>query len=364
MKRHLVLNQWFDWFVPGDTNDTRLFHSDASDYVRVCPPQLGQGYFQEIPLREDLSIRIIDYTLKHELFVDTLGDRNCLKFQFQLAGKEPGYSCFSPDFGTRDFDINLADKRIFLVEVIFKATSFSTYFHQFVERLSPPLQQLSKEIVQSIYQYYIGKPIAATAVLERIVNYPVTSEQPPFEQILPASLYTKFTSIDCARRCIITTRMYNIIEQILNCPYRSLNRCKYLERKALNLVALYLDNLVKPQSNQLQHDDLTAIYQAEESIRTNLENPPPIKILTRQVGLNRLKLNQGFHQVYHTTPFGYLKKCRLAKARRLLMTSELSVEQIASTVGYTSRRGFATAFYQEFGLNPKKFQIQALNLAS
>ncbi|MEM7714754.1 MAG: AraC family transcriptional regulator, partial [Cyanobacteria bacterium P01_A01_bin.68] len=201
-------------------------------------------------------------------------------------------------------------------------------------------------------------------VLERMVNSPITSEQLPLEQILPPPLYTKFTSMDCARRGPMTPRMYHIIEQILNCPYRSLNRRKYLERKALNLVSIYLDNVVKPQSNQLQYDDLTAIYQAEEFIRTHLENPPPIKILTRQVGLNRLKLNQGFHQVYHTTPFGYLKKCRLAKAKRLLMTSELSVEQIASTVGYTSRRGFATAFYQEFGLNPKKFQIQALNIAS
>ncbi|MEO1187072.1 MAG: AraC family transcriptional regulator, partial [Cyanobacteria bacterium J06636_27] len=158
--------------------------------------------------------------------------------------------------------------------------------------------------------------------------------------------------------------MYEIIEQILSCPYQGLTRRRYLEGKALDLVGLRLDCLVQPQLNQLKSDDLAGIYQAEEILRTHLENPPSIELLTRWVGLNRLKLNQGFHHVYHTTPFGYLRNCRLAKARWLLMTSELSVEQVAANVGYTSRSRFATAFRRQFGLNPKTFQIQAWNRAS
>lgn len=150
----------------------------------------------------------------------------------------------------------------------------------------------------------------------------------------------------------------------ISCSYRGLTRRRYLESKALDLVALRLDCLVKPQFNCLKSDDLVAIYQAEGILRTHLENPPSIQLLTLWVGLNRLKLNQGFDRVYHTTPFGYLRKCRLAKARRLLMTSELSIEQVASKVGYTSRSRFATAFRQDFGLNPKMFQVQSLNRAS
>ncbi|MCJ8283558.1 MAG: hypothetical protein MJK14_28190, partial [Rivularia sp. ALOHA_DT_140] len=65
MRRHLVLERLHDWLVPGNINDTRLFHSEASDYIRLCPPQFGQGYIQEIPLREDLVLIIIDYTLNH-----------------------------------------------------------------------------------------------------------------------------------------------------------------------------------------------------------------------------------------------------------------------------------------------------------
>ncbi|MEO0827336.1 MAG: helix-turn-helix transcriptional regulator, partial [Cyanobacteria bacterium J06642_9] len=78
----------------------------------------------------------------------------------------------------------------------------------------------------------------------------------------------------------------------------------------------------------------------------------------------RRKLNEGFHQVYGTTPFGYLRNCRLNQAKWLLMTSECPVEEIASVVGYTSRSRFATAFRQQLGINPKAFQIQAWQCAS
>ena len=364
MIRHLVLNKSQDWLIPGETNDTRLFHSDTSDCVRVCPPHLGQGYIQEILLREDLSLKVIDYTLNSELLIDALGKSNCLEFEFQLAERRTGYSFFSPKLEMRNFGINVAKKRIYKLKVVFKPPSLSTYFYNFMQRLSPPLQQLSQEVIQYVHQYFIGKRISSTAALEQIINFTVPSTQLSFEQILSAPLYTSFTSIDCARRSPITPAMYEIIEQILSCPYRGFNRRRYLEGKALDLVNLRLDCLVQPQFNQLKSNDLTGIYQAEEILRTHLENPPSIELLTRWVGLNRLKLNQGFHQVYHTTPFGYLRKCRLNKARWLLMTSELSIEQVASQVGYTSRSRFATAFRQDFGLNPKMFQVQSLNRAS
>lgn len=145
MIRHLVLNKSHDWLIHGNTNDNRLFHSDTSDCVRFCPPHLGQGYIQEITLREDLLLKIIDYTLDSELLIDAPGKSNCLEFEFQLAGRRAGYSFFSPELGMRNFGINVAKKRIYKLKVVFKPPSLSTYFYNFIQRLSPPLQQLSQE---------------------------------------------------------------------------------------------------------------------------------------------------------------------------------------------------------------------------
>ncbi|MEM6403881.1 MAG: AraC family transcriptional regulator [Cyanobacteria bacterium P01_D01_bin.116] len=368
MTRHLVINQSSDWLVPGDTNDTRLFHSDTSDYVRVCRPQFGQGYYQVIPLREDLQLQIIDYTPNRDLLINNLDNGKCVEFEFQLAGRDAGYSFFFPHSGVRGFGVDLAQKRIFKVEVLFKAPSFYRYCHQFIERLSPQLQQLLQEIIQSIYQYQVGKYVTSTATLEHIVNCTAPSKKLYFEQIIPAPLYTQLARLESAIRNPITPTAGEVIEEILSCPYGGSTRRRYLERKALQLVTLHLNSLLTPQHNLqgfslLQSEDAIAIHQAEEILRTNLQNPPSIELLARLVLLNRFKINQGFLQLYNSTPFRYLRKCRMLKAKHLLMTSELSIEQIASTVGYTSRSRFATAFRQEFGLNPKIFQVQTLRQA-
>ncbi len=41
--------------------------------------------------------------------------------------------------------------------------------------------------------------------------------------------------------------------------------------------------------------------------------------------------------------------------RQLLEQRELSVGQVAKTVGYSSQSRFATAFRKKFGVNPKVF---------
>ena len=65
-----------------------------------------------------------------------------------------------------------------------------------------------------------------------------------------------------------------------------------------------------------------------------------------------------------TTPFGYLRNCRLLQAKRLLMAADLSVTEVAAAVGYTSRNRFATAFRQKIGLNPKALQMRVWQQAS
>ena len=44
--------------------------------------------------------------------------------------------------------------------------------------------------------------------------------------------------------------------------------------------ALRLDSLLVPQLQQFKSDDLIAIHQAEEILRTHLQNPPSIELLT------------------------------------------------------------------------------------
>jgi len=351
------------WLEPGGLHVPTMLHCDLDDIIQVCPTHLGQGYVQEIPLREDLSLVIIDYTLHQPLLVDAPGDHGLLEFEFQLSGPDPGQSFFVPYFGLRSFGVRPAQKRIFKVEVFFKPPTLNDYFQDFTQRLTTPVRQMIEAILRQLCRYQAGpSSLSLSSALDRLMSAQSLFDQ-TYEQLLTHALYSDAVVLGSATCHPITPEMETIIGQILNCPYQGTTRRAYLERKAVKLVALRLEVLNQPVAIPLIQDDINRIYRAESILRKQLQQPPSVEALARQVALNRLKLNQGFHHVFGTTPYGHLRNCRLRQARRLLMTTDLSVEHVAEQVGYISRSRFASAFRKEYGLNPKTFQMQCWQLA-
>ncbi|MEM0981120.1 MAG: helix-turn-helix transcriptional regulator [Cyanobacteria bacterium P01_H01_bin.58] len=363
MLKRLALEHWDDWLLPGSPSDSRLLHADASDRILVCPDHLGQGYFQEIVLRDDVSLFIHDHVLHQDLVVDTQSSGDRLEFAFTLAGPATGYSFLVPEFGWKTLLLKQARKRVFKVEVFFKRPTLITYLQNFIERLYPQTQDVAERMVQLMYRYHGGGSSSTLAgMLNRIFDRS-TMPDPHFifEQVAPHTLYPEVLDLVYATRRAMTPMMEKVLGQILSCPYQGAVRRTYLEQKALQLVSLHLDAMVQPHRKQADHH---CVYQAAAILKKQTVNPPTVEELARQVGTNRLYLKQGFQQVYGTTPFGYSRICRLMQARRLLITSDLSIGQIATAVGYTNCSHFAAAFRQQMGVNPKAFQMQVWQLAS
>lgn len=158
----------------------------------------------------------------------------------------------------------------------------------------------------------------------------------------------------------ITQQMWTVLSKILQCPYQGLMKRMYLESQAMELITLHFQQFQEQDihdhsfpANNLS--DVDRIYQAKEILLRNLENPPSLIELARQVGLNEFKLKRGFRQVFGTPAFKYLHDYRLEKARQLLASGEMKVEEVASRVGFDSRSYFALAFRKKFGLNPKQY---------
>jgi AraC-like DNA-binding protein len=158
----------------------------------------------------------------------------------------------------------------------------------------------------------------------------------------------------------ITQQMWLILFNILHCPYQGLMKQMYLDSKAVELITLYFQQFQEQdvqdhKSIAKKLSDIEKIYQAKEILLGNLENPPSLMELARQVGLNDFKLKRGFRQVFGTSAFKYLHDFRLEKARELLVEGEMNIEQVAFKVGFDSRSYFASAFRKKFGLNPKQY---------
>ncbi|MEM1256791.1 MAG: AraC family transcriptional regulator [Cyanobacteria bacterium P01_H01_bin.21] len=357
-----LLKQESDYLHPGSPNDARLFHSDSSDQVQVWSPQIGQGYIQTIPLREGLSLNIIDYVIHNTPILRYIPERNqFLEFEFRIAGPASGQSAVYPQIGWKMLGVWTTQQRQFKVEVGFSPPNFAPYSHKVIEHLFPQDQTLLYNLADWIHCHQHG----CSAPSPQAAFNQILSGSIPSRQLLASTWPFASSEILAFGRLWrpMTLEMHQVVDQILSCPYGGRVRRTYLERKALELVALKLKVLaqLRSLSYPLNTGDIDGIYQAAKILAQYLNNPPSVEALARQVGLNRLKLNEGFHHIYGIPPFQYLRNCRLQKAQQLLFNSELTVGEIAYRVGYNSLSSFSSAFRQKFGLNPKTLQIQSRN---
>lgn len=78
--------------------------------------------------------------------------------------------------------------------------------------------------------------------------------------------------------------------------------------------------------------------------------------LAAEIGASRSVVAERFIQFLGEPPLTYLSRWRLQLAARRLQTTQMSVLQVASEVGYESEAAFSRAFKREFGLPPAQYR--------
>ena len=84
--------------------------------------------------------------------------------------------------------------------------------------------------------------------------------------------------------------------------------------------------------------------------------PWTVSTLARRVGLSRTRLAERFTHFLAESPMAYLTKWRLKLSAELLQSSDDSVAEIATAVGYSSEAALNRAFKREFGSPPAQFR--------
>ena len=68
-----------------------------------------------------------------------------------------------------------------------------------------------------------------------------------------------------------------------------------------------------------------------------------------------------FVKILGRPPMEVLRELRMKQAADYVQNQELSVEEVASRVGYASRSSFIRAFRRVHGVDPSKFRTQTEN---
>ena len=147
-----------------------------------------------------------------------------------------------------------------------------------------------------------------------------------------------------------------LANDLYNAPFDGELQNIYLQSKVLELIynecseILTLDK--KNKNIILNQDDIEALHKARDLIL--VENDfSDLLTLSKKVVLNEFKLKYGFKQLFNTSPGQMILEQKMNYAKQLLETSEFSISEISSFVGYKHQQNFTRAFIQFFGIRPK-----------
>lgn len=99
-----------------------------------------------------------------------------------------------------------------------------------------------------------------------------------------------------------------------------------------------------------------AIQQAISSMRERYYEPITLRDLAAEVFVSPFHFSRVFAKATGITPGRYLTAIRLFEAKRLLLTTSLTVADIVCTVGYSSVGTFTTRFTRAVGMTPSQYR--------
>lgn len=123
---------------------------------------------------------------------------------------------------------------------------------------------------------------------------------------------------------------------------------------AQQLLLSLLNSLAQPShpARILNKQDVHLLQQARKRLIMDLQNPPTISQLARDVGINQSKLKQGFRTLFDRTVLETLTEHRMHTAMDLLKCGDLSVAEVAAATGYENTSHFIATFKRSFRQTP------------
>ena len=165
--------------------------------------------------------------------------------------------------------------------------------------------------------------------------------------------------------CSVTADISRLLHDLAN-PSGLMGGDLLRDARAHELFFTVLEEMInlhagKSDKRIISRSDEKKLLQAKELLLLDLTNPPGLKELARQVGLNDFKLKKGFKECFNTTAYNLLHEERMQQARLLILQGKYNITEVSGQVGYTSHGHFSAAFRKRFGLTPRQFTQQCVS---
>lgn len=158
----------------------------------------------------------------------------------------------------------------------------------------------------------------------------------------------------------LSTLHLQLVESLQQCPVFQPAREVWFRCKALELAAHLF---FRPAGGELfctraQRAARDRVERVRQILRENLEEPPTLDDLGKQVGCSPFYLSRLFSQEAGMTIQQFIRQIRMERAAELLRTGECNVTEAAMAVGYNSLSHFSSAFHETFGCCPGLYPLK------
>ena len=151
------------------------------------------------------------------------------------------------------------------------------------------------------------------------------------------------------------SELADCVNQIIQHPLTNMASKLRANSNLLRFLSLIADSTVvsdHPTVEQNPYVDRAIAYLAKHITTASADQ------LARAVNLDRSYLSTLFKQTTDLTPGQYIRNFRITKARHLLESSAVPIEEVAQQCGYDHANSFTRLFKQTYGMTPREYRKQ------
>lgn len=304
------------------------YENNFGEFCLEIPEHLGTGNISGINFPNGIGLHIIDCDFKEDTkFIFKNNKLNSLRFMYCMKGE----MCHR--FSSSDDDVTLRRAEHLIVAAKYNEDQAFTF------KSKKAVLMCYLEINKNKFQDQLSYDLS---MIDE-VYYPLFADVNALTQIQQKGFYS--------------LQISDIINDILAFDDDGLVRTNFLGAKALEAVSLML-RLYKEDSNNdqkkltLRLADLDNVTAAVKYIENNIETLTTIPEISKAVGIEPYRLQEGFKRNYQLTVNDYIKEYRLKRALSMLTSEDMNVSEVVYALGLSSRSYFSKIFKEKYGVAP------------
>lgn len=148
-------------------------------------------------------------------------------------------------------------------------------------------------------------------------------------------------------------RLWNHITE--HCAFNNIGQ---LRLDTLQLLKYFQDHKPEDASNALYLSKVQVILakKVQNLLTQDLSQHLSMRSVSEILGVSESSLKRYFYSVFGVNVSTYMNEVRMKKATELLVSSEMSISDIAKTCGYVNQGRFASVFRSYYGMKPLDYR--------